>query len=143
MSKSFSLAGLRVGYAMASEELISGLTRIRNCFNSYSVSALAQKAAAAAVEEYGVMQASVAEIKRTRAYVSAELRKVGYTVPDSNANFLFVTHPQRSMPAIFQALRAQKILVRYFAAPRIDDRIRVTVGTPEQMEAFLTAIKAM
>ncbi len=137
LSKSRSLAGLRVGYAMGGPELIQGLERIKESFNSYTVDRLAQAGAAAAIKDEISFKTSVEKIMRTRERVTIELEKIGFTVIPSKANFIFISHPRRPAAELFRELRERGILVRYFNKPRIDNYLRVTIGTEEEMHRFI------
>lgn len=137
LSKSFSLAGLRIGYAIGSSELIGALYQLKD---SYNVDRLAQAIALAALEDLPWMQANAKRIVATRERVVAELEKRGFQVVPSAANFLFVAPPSGAAAAdLFAALRARKILVRYFPEGRTGNYLRVSIGTDAQMDAFLEA----
>lgn len=141
-SKSYSLAGLRVGYAIASEELIEGLKRARDSFNSYPTDRLAQKIAAACVSDVKYHEECIRKIIATRAYTQKELRSMGFEMPDSSANFIFAKPPKGiDAESLYINLRAKGILVRYFKTPGINDRLRITIGTDEEMKAFIAAVK--
>ena len=140
-SKSYSLAGLRVGYAIASEELIEGLKRARDSFNSYPTDRLAQKIAAASVSDVKYHEECIKKIIETRKYTQDELRKLGFTMPDSSANFIFAKPPEGiDAESLYINLRGKGILVRYFKTPGINDRLRITIGTRDQMEQFIAAV---
>lgn len=139
LSKSRSLAGLRVGYALGSAELIDGLDRVKNSFNSYTIDTLALNGAAASVRDLDYFNATRRKVMETRDRVVKSLREMGFTVTDSKANFLFITHPDRGAGELFTKLRDKGILVRYFNKPRIDNHLRVSIGTDEEMDAFLEA----
>ncbi|MFF2092509.1 histidinol-phosphate transaminase [Paenibacillus sp. NPDC058174] len=143
LSKSRSLAGLRVGWALGSEELIDGLNRVKNSFNSYTIDRLALAGAIAAIQDEAYFQETAAKVNATRDAVAAELESIGFEVTDSKANFVFISHPTVDAEAIFLQLREQGILVRYFKQPRIDRYLRVTIGTDEEMEAFLQAVRGI
>ncbi|MDR2375873.1 MAG: aminotransferase class I/II-fold pyridoxal phosphate-dependent enzyme [Treponema sp.] len=141
LSKSASLAGLRVGFAVAQEELIEGLCRVRDSFNSYTLDRLAQAAAAAAVADAPYYEGLARRIIATRARVTVELENRGITVIPSLANFLFIRFPGLSGAAAAAALREQGILVRHFNRDRIADFLRVSIGTDEEMDMFLQECK--
>jgi histidinol-phosphate aminotransferase len=142
LSKSHSLAGMRVGYCMGQPELIDGIRRIKNSFNSYTLDAVAQAVALAALQDVAYAQETCRQIVRTRARATEQLRALGFELPDSLTNFLFAHHPQRPAREIFQALRERDILVRYFASPeRVSDYLRITVGTEEEMDALAAALR--
>lgn len=142
LSKSHSLAGMRVGYCMGQPELIDGIRRIKNSFNSYTLDAVAQAVAQAALQDAAYAQENCQRIMGTRAHATGQLRKLGFELPDSLTNFLFVRHPRRSAQDIFQALRERDILVRHFSSPeRVSDYLRITVGTEEEMDALAAALQ--
>ncbi len=140
-SKSRSMAGARIGYAFGSECLIRYLNDVKYSFNSYTMDQWTISCGAAAVEDEAYFRETLDKIIATRIWVKKELEVLGFTMPDSKSNFLFISH--RSVPAreLFKALRAEHIYVRYFDKPRIDNMLRVTIGTDEQMERFVTFLK--
>lgn len=140
LSKSHALAGLRVGFALGNEELIDGIVRVKDSINSYTVDRLAQAGAREAIKDDAYFQETRSKIIRTRERVSAELEKTGFRVIPSQANFIFISHPQRPGRDLFHDLREKGILVRYFDKPKIDNFLRVTIGTDEEMDSFLAAI---
>ncbi|MBP5180750.1 MAG: histidinol-phosphate transaminase [Clostridiales bacterium] len=141
-SKSYSLAGLRVGYAIGSEELIEGLKRARDSFNSYPTDRLAQRIAAAAVRDDHYHMACLDEIIRTRKFTEFALRGLGFKMPESSANFIFAKPPQGiDAETLYKNLRAKGILVRYFKTEGINDRLRITIGTRQDMEQLIAAVK--
>ena len=142
-SKSRALAGLRVGFAFGDTNLIQALNCVKNSFNSYTLDRLALAGAAAAVEDRAYFDAQRAKVMDTRDRTAAALRELGFSVLPSRTNFLFITHPAVPAAALFAGLRERGILVRHFDQPRIDNYLRVTVGTDGEMEAFLTAAAAL
>jgi histidinol-phosphate aminotransferase len=140
LSKSRSLAGLRVGMAMGHNDLIEGLNRIKNSFNSYTVDRLAVAGAVAAMEDQAYFEETTRKVVATRERTSKSLSTLGFTVIESKANFLFITHPNTSAQLLFDQLKLRGILVRYFNKPRIDNYLRVSIGSDEEMDAFLSAI---
>ncbi len=142
-SKSRSLAGLRVGYALGHADLIEGLERVKNSFNSYPLDRLALAGALASVEDDAYFRASCAQVVQIREGLVRELQALGFEVLPSTANFVFVRHPAHPGATLAQALRERAIIVRHFAKPaRISDFLRITVGTPEQCAALIAALKA-
>ncbi len=138
LSKSFSLAGLRLGYAIGSTELIGALCKLKD---SYNVDRLAQTVALAALDDVAWMQDNARRIVATRERVAAELARRGFRVIPSAANFLFVAPPAgTSATKLFADLRAKKVLVRYFPGERTGAYLRVSVGTDAQMDLFLAAL---
>lgn len=139
LSKSHALAGLRVGYALGNAELIDGLVRIKDSFNSYPLDRLALAGAAAALQDTAYYAATTAQVVATRERVVAHLQQAGTTVIPSAANFIFLSHPSRPAAELFAGLRARGVLVRHFRTPRISNWLRVSIGTDAEMDAFLTA----
>lgn len=142
-SKSRSLAGLRVGWAFGSETLIGTLEAVKNSYNSYTLDAVALEAAAASVGDEAYFRKTCQKVAETREAAAAALRSLGFSVLPSQANFLFATHPQKTAAALFEALRAQNIFVRYFNLPRIDNYLRITVGTDAQMARLTNALQTI
>ena len=138
-SKYASLAGLRVGFAIAREELIEGLCRLRDSFNSYTLDRLAQAAAAAAISDAPYYDELSRRITATRRRVASALERRGFTVIPSSANFLFVRFPGMPGTEAFTRLREKGILVRRFDKDRIADFLRVSMGTDAEMDRFLAA----
>lgn len=141
-SKSRSLAGSRIGFAVGDSRLINYLNDVKYSFNSYTMDRLTILVGKAAVEDDAYFREQTKKIIETREWVKGELRALGFTFPDSAANFLFVSHESVSAKQIFEALRRHRIYVRYFARPRIDDCLRITIGTREEMEALLTFLRS-
>jgi histidinol-phosphate aminotransferase len=141
LSKSASLAGLRAGFAIGNEELIEGLCRVRDSFNSYTLDRLALAGAAAAVSDAAYYDEINRRVINTRERAAETLRDRGFTVLPSAANFIFTKAPTVSGAALFAALRERGILVRHFNKERIADYVRVSIGTDEDMDVFLAACK--
>nr|WP_300182983.1 histidinol-phosphate transaminase [uncultured Agathobaculum sp.] len=141
MSKSRSLAGLRIGYALGSETLIATLEAVKNSYNSYTMDAVALAAGKAAVADEAYFQETCRKVVATRERTADALRGLGFVVPPSLTNFLFVTHPDKNASDIFAALRERGIFIRYFKLPRIDNYLRITVGTDEQMDRLIDALR--
>ena len=137
LSKSFSLAGLRLGYCIGPEPLIEALYKVKD---SYNVDAVAQAVALAALGDLKWMRANVAKVRRTRRRLSDELARRGWDVAPSESNFVFAKPAHRPAAEVFAELRARNIFVRYFPGPRTGDRIRVTVGTDAETDALLAAL---
>ncbi len=138
MSKSYSLAGLRVGWAMADKDIITGMYKVKD---SYNVSLLAQIIASEALKDRIYFNKGIRSIKETREKVSESLCSLGFTVIKSSANFLFVSPPNASAVNLFQFLRNDNIVVRYFYAPMTDKYLRITVGTEQEMDKLLASVK--
>ncbi|MFH0880283.1 MAG: histidinol-phosphate transaminase [Lentisphaerota bacterium] len=136
-SKSYSLAGLRVGYILGSKELIDVFYKTKD---SYNVDRLAQEIALAAIQDAGYMRGNVSRIRQTRARVSAELERRRFLVHPSATNFLWVRPPDLSALELYEKLKARKILVRYFKDEVAKDYLRITMGTDEQMDVFLRGV---
>jgi len=143
LSKSRSLAGLRVGFAIGHPDLIEGLTRVKDSFNSYPLDRLALVGAIAALEDETWFQDSRWRVMASRARLSASLSALGFQVLPSAANFLFVRHPDWDGAELATALRSRSIIVRHFRAPRIDQFLRITVGTDEQCDALVQGLRAI
>lgn len=136
-SKSRAMAGMRIGFAIGNEKLIKYMNDAKFSFNSYTMNYPSQKAGVEAVKDEEYFKTTVQKIINTRERTKAELKKLGFTFPDSMTNFIFASH--RSVPAkdIFMALREADIYVRYWNKPRIDNSLRITVGTDEEMDSLL------
>ena len=143
MSKSRSLAGGRVGYALGSPELIADLNRVKYSFHPYNVNRLSMAAGAAAVEDAAYFDACCAAVRQTRAWTVGELESLGFAVLPSQANFVFARHEQISGETLYRKLKENGILVRWFDADRIRDYVRITIGSMEQMEALLEELNAL
>jgi histidinol-phosphate aminotransferase len=137
LSKSYSLAGARVGVAIAPQKLIEGMIKVKD---SYNLDQLSIVAGATALDDPDYMRANVERIKATRAYLSRQLAKLGFEVFPSQANFILVR--SRSMPAktIYERLVQKSIYVRYWDKPRLSDCLRITVGSPKEVQALLAAL---
>jgi len=139
LSKARSLAGMRIGFALGHEDLIEGLNRVKSSFNSYTLDRLALTAAEASFQDEAYFQETRDKIIKTRERVFQQLVKMGFKVIPSMSNFLFISHPTVPAVTIFQELRAKGILVRHFDKPRVENYLRVSIGSDEEMEAFLQA----
>lgn len=142
-SKSRSLAGMRVGFALGSADLIAGINCVKNSVNSYTVDRVAMAAAQAAMEDEAYFDETRRKIMATRERTAGLLRELGFSVCPSQANFLFVTHPAVPAERLLSDLRERGILVRHFRAPRTANHLRITVGTDEEMDALLRALKEL
>lgn len=130
LSKSWSLAGLRVGFALASPEVVQGLLRVKDSFNSYPLDRLAQAGALAAIGDTDYFDQTRRKVMAARETLVGRLTELGFQVLPTQTNFVFARHPAHSALDISQALRDKHILVRHFKHPRIDQFLRITVGTP-------------
>lgn len=141
MSKSHSLAGLRVGFAIGSPELIEGLNRVKNSFNSYPVDRVAQAGAMASLQNKRTVNANLNTVCAVREGVGVALRGIGFDVLPSKTNFIMIHYWNCPAKELFEYLRSQNILVRYFDLPRINDYLRVTIGSREDMRVFLDTVE--
>jgi histidinol-phosphate aminotransferase len=140
LSKSRSLAGLRVGFAVGHPALIEALERVKNSFNSYPLDRLAIVGAVAAMEDDAYFAQCCQAVIATRETLTTELQSLGFEVLPSAANFIFARHPQRDAAELATALREQSIIVRHFKLPRIDQFLRITVGTDAERQALTQAL---
>jgi len=143
MSKSRSLAGGRVGFAIGSADLIADLNRVKYSFNPYNINRLSLLAGAAAVEDEAYFQSCTAAVRVNREWTAQQLTAMGFTVLPSCANFLFAKWDRISGGELYRALKERGILVRWFDADRIRDFVRITVGSKEQMEALVETLKQL
>ena len=139
-SKSRSLAGLRVGFAVGHASLIEGLERVKNSFNSYPLDRLAIAGAVAAIEDEGYFQEKRAQVMKTRDHLAAQLEAMGFLVYPSSTNFLFVRHPDHDAAGLASALRAHAILVRHFRQPGIENYLRISIGTEDECASLQVAL---
>jgi histidinol-phosphate aminotransferase len=139
-SKARSLAGMRVGFAFGDAALIDALNRVKDSFNSYPLDRLAQVAATAAFEDDAHFRASCAKVMASRERLNGGLAKLGFEIVPSAANFVFATHPRSSAVALAAALKQREIFVRHFDRPRIDQHLRISIGTDAECEALLVAL---
>jgi len=137
LSKSRALAGLRVGYAVGDADLVEGLTRVKDSFNSYPLGRPAQAGAIAAIGDEAWFQQARGAVMAARSRLDAGLKALGFEVLPSSANFVFARHPGRPGAELVQALRERAVLVRRFDAPRISDHLRITVGTEAEVDRLL------
>ena len=142
-SKSRSLAGARLGYALADAALIDDLERVRNSFHPYNINRLTLAAAQAAVDSNDYYVENAARIAQNRAYTVDELAKLGFETVPSLANFIFTRCPRMEGGALYRALKTRGVLVRHWDKPEISDYCRVTIGSREQMEVFLETVKTI
>jgi histidinol-phosphate aminotransferase len=141
LSKSASLAGLRLGFAIGNGELVEALCRIRDSFNSYTVDRLAQAAGKAAVADASYYEELNRRLVRTRGAVSVSLKSLGFQTLPSSANFIFARHPRFTGEDIFRRLREKGILVRHWDRDRIRDFLRISIGTDDEMDVFISACR--
>ena len=141
LSKSRALAGLRVGFAVGHPDLIEGLERVKNSFNSYPLGRLAQAGAIAAIEDQAHLEKTANKVIQTRTTLVAELSALGFETLPSTANFIFTRHLKHSGAKLYQALRDRGIIVRHFKSARIEEFLRITIGTDEQSSELVAALK--
>ena len=139
-SKSRQLAGARLGLAMGNAKLIADLNRVKFSLNPYNINRLTLKAGQAALEDTAYFEKTRAAIMDTRAWTMQQLTDRGFTVLDSRANFVFASTERINGGALYKKLKENGILVRHFDAPRIENWLRITIGTPEQMQALMDAV---
>ncbi|EXQ94032.1 histidinol-phosphate transaminase [Acinetobacter baumannii] len=140
-SKSRSLAGLRVGFAIAQSHLIAALEAVKNSFNSYPIDRFAIAAAVASFEDQAYFEEQCQKVITSREKLVRDLTELGFNVLPSKANFIFATHSQHDAGQLAQKLREQGIIVRYFNKPRINQFLRITVGTDEQNARLVQTLK--
>jgi len=140
-SKSRSLAGLRIGFAIGSKALIDVMEAVKNSYNSYTVDSLSIEMGAASIEDDEYFKSTCKKVIETRERVTLELEKLGFDVLDSQTNFIFATHNEHNMKSLFEYLKTQKVFIRYFSLPRIENYVRITIGTNEEMDIFLEKTK--
>lgn len=141
LSKSRSLAGMRIGYALAHPDLIAGIRCVKNSFNSYPLDRLAQAAAVAAMKDTAYFDETRHKVIATRTWVTERMRAMGFVVHDSNTNFIYAAHQTRSGKEIQQMLREQGVLVRRFDGARVSDYLRISIGNDEEMETMCRILK--
>ena len=142
-SKSRSLAGARLGYALGSAELISDLDRVRNSFHPYSINRLSMLAGLEAINDRPYFEECTQKIIRQREETSKELRAVGFILTDSVANFLFAAHPRLGGREYYEKLKARGVLVRHWDEPGLENHVRITIGTREQMHRLILETRAI
>lgn len=137
-SKSRAMAGIRIGFAVGSKKTIGYLRDVKFSFNSYTMNAPSIAWGTASIRDDGYFKETVGKIINTRERVKKELKGLGFTFPDSMSNFIFAAHKTIPAAELFQALKQEGIYVRYFNKPRIDNYLRITIGTDEEMDRLLT-----
>ena len=140
-SKSRSLAGLRIGYAIGNNELIKAMNDVKYSYNSYTMNEPSIVLGTAVLEDEEYFQETRNKIIDTREWFQIEMRKIGFSFADSKANFIFATHESVPAKEIFEAAKKAKIYVRYFDQPRINNYLRITIGTRDEMETLLDFLK--
>lgn len=140
-SKARSMAGMRIGYAISNPTLIKYLNDAKYSFNSYTMNQTALACGKAAVEDREYFEECVQKIKETREWSKEELRKLGFQCLDSQANFLFASHPEYDAKELFEAMKAHHIYVRFWGSKRIEQYLRITIGTREEMEELIAFLR--
>lgn len=140
-SKSRSLAGMRLGYAMGSADVIAAVYAAKDSINSYPVDSIAQAAGIASISDEKYFVETVRKIINTRERLIKEMRDMGFIIPDSSANFIFAEHEKVSAKEYFEYLKSRDIYVRWFNKPRINNRLRITIGTDEETDMLIQALK--
>jgi histidinol-phosphate aminotransferase len=140
MSKSYALAGLRFGFLVAQPQMIEQLAKVKDAYNCDAVSIAG---ATAAIDDQAWLAENRARIIATRKRLTREMRTLGFTIPDSEANFVWCTQPGQSVRPLFEKLKASRVLVRYMDYSGWDDGLRITVGTDDQVDALLSLLKGM
>lgn len=138
LSKGYSLAGLRLGFGVANPGLLDGLFKVKD---SYNIDAIACALGAAAITDQAYKNACVAKVKASRTKLAADLKQLGFQVGDSHTNFLLVQPPQENAQFLYQRLKERQILVRYFPQPGLDHKLRITVGTDQQNQLLVEALR--
>ena len=140
-SKSRSMAGMRIGYAFGSKELIKALNDVKFSFNSYTMNMAAIELGTAVLADKDYFNETVAKIVNTRENAKVRLRELGFTFPDSKTNFIFAKPSRITAKELFEELKKRNIYVRYFTGDRVKDHLRITIGTDEEMERFYEAVR--
>jgi histidinol-phosphate aminotransferase len=143
LSKSRALAGLRVGFAMGDAGLIEALGRVKNSFNSYPLDVIAQRAAVASIEDEDYFRSTCQRVIDSRDKLCSEMAGLGFKVLPSCANFVFATHPSHTAEELFSQLRERGLVVRHFAKPRIENYLRISIGSEEANNTLLTVLREL
>lgn len=136
-SKSRSMAGMRIGYAIGNAALIKALNDVKYSFNSYTLNSVSIQCGVASLEDDSYFKVHIKKITNTRTWVKDELYKLGFNFPEPMGNFLFITHPDHIAVELLAMLREKSIFVRHFSASRTNNYLRVTIGTDDEMKAFI------
>lgn len=140
-SKSRSMAGMRIGVAIGNKELIGVLNAVKNCYNSYTMDSVAIECGTASVKDDEYFRQTLNKITTTRERSTKAFEDLGFTVFPSHSNFIFVTNPNINAKDLFETLKKENIFIRYFNLPRINNHLRITIGTDEQMDILIEHIK--
>lgn len=136
-SKSRAMAGMRIGYAIGNEKLISYLHHVKFSFNSYTMDSITLSLGTASVKDEVYFRETLAKVIKTREWSKEKLKELGFIFEDSKSNFIFASHPEKKAEEIYAYLRSKNIFVRYFKKPRIDNYLRISIGTDEEMEILV------
>lgn len=142
-SKSRSMAGLRIGYAMGNENLIQALNNVKYSYNSYTMNYPSIVLGAASIKDDAYFKNTVSKVIKTREWFEKELTRLGFTYPQSSSNFVFASHKTIPAKEIFEKAKEEKIYVRYFDKPRINNYLRISIGTDEEMKAFVKFLEKL
>ncbi|MCI8857979.1 MAG: histidinol-phosphate transaminase [Lachnospiraceae bacterium] len=140
-SKSRSLAGMRIGYALGNQKLIKYLNDAKYSFNSYTMDTVTIAMGVEAVKDEVYFRQTLQKVINTREWTQKQLKKLGFVFQDSQSNFIFASHPNIAARDLFEALKAEGIYVRYFAKPRIDNYLRISIGTDQEMKALISFLE--
>lgn len=141
-SKSRSMAGMRIGYAISNPTLIRYLNDVKYSFNSYTMNQTALVCGVEAVKDKAYFEKTTAQICKTREWAKEQLTELGFEFPDSQANFIFAKHPKYDADTLFEALKKEHIYVRHWNSERISQYLRITIGTKEEMEILFSFLRA-
>lgn len=142
-SKSRAMAGMRIGYALGNEKLIAAMKSVKFSYNSYTMNMTSIDAGVAAIKDDGYFKKIVSQILETREEAKKRLAELGFTFTDSKTNFLFAKHNTIRAEFIFEELKKRNIFVRYFNKPRIDNYLRITIGTDQEMDQLYDALRVI
>lgn len=140
-SKSYSLAGIRCGYAVGDKSLIDGLFRVKDCYNSYPVDRVCAEVCSAAIQAKEYYRKATGKVQTERTRVTEELRKMGFYVPESGANFVFAGNKNLGGEYVYRSLRERGVLVRFWNKPELKNFVRITIGSKEQNDVLLAALR--
>ncbi len=140
-SKSRSMAGMRIGYAMGNAKLIKYINDVKYSFNSYTMNQTALALGVEAIRDRAYFEETRKRVIETREWTKKELAKLGFSFGDSMSNFIFATHESVPAKELFEALKKENIYVRYFSRERISNYLRISIGTPEEMETFIRFLR--
>ncbi len=140
-SKARSMAGMRIGYAISNKKLIRYLNDVKHSFNSYTMNQTSILCGVEAIKDQVYFEENIQKVKETREWTKQQLSALGFQYTGSDANFIFVTHPVYNAKQLFQALKKEGIYVRFWGSERIEEYLRITIGTQKEMETFVTFLK--